>query len=74
MTNGIWNDWHVGWGGFPGFGIATLAFSSVGNRGCTHRVPRSAGRLPRKEALDILDARYARGEIRTALAGTRVQR
>jgi putative membrane protein len=63
MTNGVWNDWYLGWGWFLWFGILMLAFSSVGNWGYTYRVHRFSGRGPQKDALDILDERYARGEI-----------
>ena len=63
MAHAYWNDWYFGWGWFLWFGILMLAFSSVGNWGYTYRVHRFSGRAPRKGALDILDERYARGEI-----------
>jgi putative membrane protein len=40
-----------------------LMFSSVGNWGYTYRVHRTYGRPIGKDALDILNERYARGEI-----------
>jgi hypothetical protein len=48
MTNGVWNDWYLGWGWFLWFGILMLAFSSVGNWGYTYRVHRFSGRGPQK--------------------------
>ncbi len=63
MTHGVWNDWYFGWGWFLWFGVLLLAFSSVGNWGYTYRVHRFTGRAPRKSAFDIIDERYARGEI-----------
>lgn len=63
MAHGYWNDWYSGWGWFLWFGIMILVFSSVGNWGYTYRVHRRHGTQPAKDALDILDERYARGEI-----------
>jgi putative membrane protein len=63
MSNAYWNSWYSGWGWFLWFGIMILLFSSLGNWGYTYRVHRTYGSPPRKEALDILNERYARGEI-----------
>jgi len=66
MTNAYWNDWYSGWGWFLWFGLMIVLFSSAGNWGYTYRVHRFYGQQPRKEALDILNERYARGEITQA--------
>lgn len=63
MSNAYWPDWYSGWGWFLWFGIMILIFSSIGNWGYTYRVHRTYGVAPRKGALDILDLRYAQGEI-----------
>jgi putative membrane protein len=63
MTHGVWNDWYDGWGWFLWFGFMILIFSSAGNWGYTYRVHRFSGRPRQKDAFDILDERYARGEI-----------
>ena len=63
MANSYWNDWYFGWGWFLWFGILFLLFSSLGNWGYSYRVHRRYGQLASKDALDILNERYARGEI-----------
>jgi putative membrane protein len=66
MTHGVWYDWYEGWGWFLWLGFMFLIFSSAGNWGYTYRVHRFSGRPTQKDALDILDERYARGEITLA--------
>lgn len=56
-------NWYSGWGWFLWFAVMILVFASIGNWGYTYRVHRNYGRLPRKDALDILNERFARGEI-----------
>jgi putative membrane protein len=63
MHNAYWNDWYLGWGWFLWFGIVFLLFSSVGNWGYTYKAHRRFGGMPRGDALDILDTRYASGDI-----------
>ncbi|MEP7245336.1 MAG: SHOCT domain-containing protein [Gammaproteobacteria bacterium] len=66
-----WTNWYSGWGWgwFLWFGVMIVLFSRVGNWGYIYRIPRTYGRQPRKEALDILSERYARGEITQAEFG-----
>jgi putative membrane protein len=54
---------YFGWGWILWFGIIFLLFSSIGNWGYTYRAHRRYGELPGKDAVNILNERYARGEI-----------
>jgi putative membrane protein len=59
-----WNDWYSGWGWLLWFGMIFLFFSVVGNYGYTYRAHRKYNDLtPGKGAVDILNERYAKGEI-----------
>jgi putative membrane protein len=63
MQHAYWNDWYFGWGWFLWLGLIFLLFSSIGNWGYTYRAHRRFGSATGSDALDILDARYARGDI-----------
>jgi putative membrane protein len=60
-----WNNWYTGWGWFLWFGVLILFFSSVGNWGYTYQVHRKYNdRNFQKGLLQILQARYAKGELK----------
>jgi putative membrane protein len=65
MQHYFWNDWYLGWGWFLWFGIIFLLFSSMGNWRYTYAAHRKygLGAPVHKEAFDILNERYAGGEI-----------
>jgi putative membrane protein len=57
-----WNDWFTGWGWILWFGFIILMFSGMGNWGYTYSAHRKYD-TSRRPARDVLDERYARGEI-----------
>jgi putative membrane protein len=63
MYHPVWNDWYFAWGWLLWIGFIVLVFSGLGNWGYTYRAHQKYDGSPRKEALDILNERYARGEI-----------
>jgi len=56
------NTWFFGWGWVLWLGFIFLLFSGLGNWGYSYSAHRKYD-LPKKGARDILDERYARGEL-----------
>ena len=65
MSSYVSNDGYAAWGWFLWVGVLLLIFASVGNWRYTYRAHRKyEDRFPRKSAIEILNERYVRGEIR----------
>jgi len=63
MIHNNLNDWYFGWGWLLWMGFIFLTFSSIGNWGYTWRAHQKYTGQPRNEAFDILNERYASGDI-----------
>ncbi|KXS32762.1 MAG: hypothetical protein AWT59_1084 [Candidatus Gallionella acididurans] len=63
MNHYYWNDWYAAWGWMLWFGIVFLLFSNIGNWGYSYRAHQKYDSLSLKTGDDILNERYARGEI-----------
>jgi putative membrane protein len=64
MDHSYWSNWYFGWGWFLWFGVWFLLISSIGNWGYSYRAHQKFNQKPYRTALDILNERYARGEIK----------
>jgi putative membrane protein len=63
MQYSYMSDWYGAWGWILWIGFWFLIISSFGNWGYTYRVHRRYGDGSQKTARDILNERYARGDI-----------
>ncbi len=60
------SSFYFGWHWILWMGIIILLFSSVGNWGYAYRAHRKFDGAPRRDALCILNERYAAGELTRA--------
>jgi putative membrane protein len=63
MTHDYMTHWNFGWSWLLWFGVWFLLISSFGHWGYAYRVNQRYLVPPAKNALDILNERYVRGDI-----------
>ena len=63
MVQSYWYNGFIGWGWLLWFGFIFLMLSSFGNWGYTYRAHQRFSGRPENRSFDILDERYARGDI-----------
>ncbi|ATC86322.1 MULTISPECIES: SHOCT domain-containing protein [Pseudoalteromonas] len=63
MGHEFWSEWYSGWGWFLWFGMWLLLISSLSHWGYSYRTHRRYGLESNKTAIDILNERYASGDI-----------
>jgi putative membrane protein len=63
MIHNYWNEGYFGWIWVFWIALIFLMFSSFGNWRYTYHAHRRYDLQPKKQAFDILDERYARGDI-----------
>jgi putative membrane protein len=61
--NHVAGNWYFGWGWMLWLFFVFLMFSSIGNWGYTYRVHRKYGGQSGSNAIDIVNERYARGDV-----------
>jgi putative membrane protein len=61
--NHVADNWYFGWGWLLWLFFVFLMFSSIGNWGYTYRAHRKYDGRSGSNAIDILNERYARGEV-----------
>jgi putative membrane protein len=61
--NHVADNWYFGWGWLLWLCFVFLMFSSIGNWGYTFRAHRKYDGRSGSNAIDILNERYARGEV-----------
>ena len=66
MTTANSHELFFGWGWILWLGFVFLMLSSFGNWGYAYRAHRKFDGMPRKDASELLNERYASGEVTRA--------